>query len=132
MFVDPSPSGKSRSYYLQLTFQYNNCICMAIQRKFIHETPGSVQPYKMHEPFESGSRKESDYQILTEEMWEEVIFFFLTFSCSMKMFCALCGHVQLHLNAHASCWTSGSTPWQPCSTNNSQDFEEETVPLQYL
>lgn len=72
---------------------------------------------------------QSDYQILTEEMWEEVILFFLTFSCSMKMFCALCGHVQLHLNAHASCWTSGSTPWQPCSTNNSQDFEEETVPL---
>ena len=44
---------------------------MVIQRKFVRETPGSDQPYKMYEPFRKWLK--DSYPSLTDEMWDNIL-----------------------------------------------------------
>ena len=45
-------------------------VCM-VQWKFVRETPGSDQPYKMHEPFRKWIKER--YANLTDEMWDAIL-----------------------------------------------------------
>ena len=42
-----------------------------VQRKFVRETPGSDQPYKMHEPFRKWIKER--YANPTDEIWDAIL-----------------------------------------------------------
>jgi hypothetical protein len=42
-----------------------------VQRKFVRETPGSDQPYKMHEPFRKWIKERNPN--LTDEVWAAIL-----------------------------------------------------------
>ena len=81
-------------------------------------------------PFFVGGINDSDIDLLSSRGEATVLKEAIIQQFPRKCFERLCARVT------CAPWSSGSAPWQPhltlqCSINNN-DFEEETVPVQYM